>query len=589
MIRMNFPCKNKRILFLFGLAGLVIIATSFVGCFWQNSNVNSKDDIDSSRLSKQQGREYYSQSPLYRGIILGRTGAIFAVSQKTISAIARPSKLPQIDDWAPQVSEIIDLDTHAIKRLLSEEQDVICLKEGISAEQGLKLKNMRLKGIEILEKYKRLYPCGSLASPVLGFVDQGGRGLEGVEYTYDSLLSHTNVTKIHGVGRELMLTLEKNIQSSAEKELGKKMKRLKADKGCLVIMGVENGEILALASKPSWDPERFWELPATNITNYSLQDNVDLMVLAPFLNWMFEQSKLSSESKPQSLDEMAHNWEWETLDKGVALWSPWAEQELKDLISRDDLSRDIWSLGFGQLTGIDLPGEGQGSLSSALPSSQDCFSPLLDITANPIQILRAFSALINGNILVTPHLALKTPKEFLTSESSLKDQRQAKIPWLTEELTLRAREKLAVRGGPSLASIRWNEQSEQISNQFPAQVIALGFWPEKSPKVSYIVLLDGVKIDPRECRSTLGRALTVAKQAAQIPLKDEWQTVESQKTKKELSRMPDLKGKTARQALDILQSIGISTKLKGVGTVIAQKPRSGTPLNGVKVCSITCE
>jgi stage V sporulation protein D (sporulation-specific penicillin-binding protein) len=585
---MSFLYKDKRILFLFGLAGLVIIATSFVGCFWQSNNVNSEDDIDSSRLSQQRSRDYYSQqSLLYRGVILGRTGAIFAVSQKTISALARPSKLPQVDDWVPQVSEILGLDPHAVTKLLSEEQGVICLKDGISIEQGLKLKDMRLKGIEILEKYKRLYPCGSLASPVLGFVDQGGRGLEGIEYTYDSLLNHTNVPQIHGGGRELTLTLEKNIQSSAEKELGRQMKRFKADKGCLVIMSVKNGEILALDSKPSWDPERFWELPATNITNYSLQDNVDLMVLAPLLNWMFEQSKLPK-SKIQSLDEMAHNWKWETLGKGLVLWSPWADQELKDLISYDDLSRDLWSLGFGQLTGIDLPGEGQGSLSSALPSSQNCLLRR-DITASPIQILRAFSALINGNILVTPHVALQSPKEFLTSESSVKDQRQAKIPWLTEELMLRSRENLAVRGGPSLASIRWNEQSEQISTQFPAQVTALGFWPEKSPKVSYIVLLDGVKIDPREHQDTLGRALIVAKQAAQIPLKDEWRTVKSQKTKKELSWMPNLKGKTARQALDILQSIGISTKLEGVGTVIAQKPRSGTPLNGVKVCSITCE
>ena len=585
---MSFPYKDKRILFLFALAGLVIMATSFVGCFWQSNNVNSEDDIDSSRLSQQQSRDYYSrQSPLYRGIILDRTGAIFAASQKTISALARPSKLPQVDDWAPRVSEILGLDPHAVTKLLSEEQGVICLKDGISVEQGLKLKDMRLKGIEILEKYKRVYPCGSLASPVLGFVDHGGRGLEGIEYTYDSLLSHTNVSQIHAGGQELTLTLEKNIQASAEKELGRQMKRLKADKGCLVIMSVENGEILALASKPSWDPERFWELPATNITNYSLQDNVDLMVLAPLLNWMFEQSELPK-SEIKSLDKMAHKWKWETLGKGLVLWSPWTEQELKDFVSYDDLSRDLWGLGFGQSTGIDLPGEGQGSLSSALPRSQNCFLRR-GITASPIQIIRAFSALINENILVTPHVALQSPNEFLTSESSIKDQRQAKIPWLTEELILKLRKNLAVRGGPSLASIRWNEQSEQISTQFPAQVTALGFWPDKSPKVSYIVLLDGVKIDPRERRGTLGRALIVAKQAAQIPLKDKWRTVKSQETKKELSRMPNLKGKSVRQALDILQSIGISTKLKGVGTVIAQKPRSGIPLKGVKVCSITCK
>lgn len=525
---MNLPFKDEKILFLFGLAGLVVIATLFIGCFWQSNNVNSEDDVDSSRLSQQQSHDYYSlPSPLYRGTILDRTGAIFAISQKMTSALAGPSE------------------------------------------------------------YKRVYPCGSLASPVLGFVDHGGRGLEGVEYTYNSLLSHTNISRTYPGGQELTLTLEKNIQASAEKELGRQMKKLKADKGCLVIISVENGEILALASKPSWDPERFWELPATNITNYSLQDNVDLMVLAPLLNWMFEQSELPK-SDCQSLDKKAHKWKWETLGKGLVLWSPWTEQELKDFVSYDDLSRDLRGLGFGQSTGIDLPGEGQGSLSSALPSSQNC-SLRQGITASPIQILRAFSALINENILVTPHVALQSPNEFLTSESSIKDQRQTKIPWLTEGLILRLRKNLAVRGGPSLASIRWNEQSEQISTQFPAQVTALGFWPDKSPKVSYIVLLDGVKIDPRERRGTLGRTLIVVKQAAQMPLKDEWRTAKSQKTKKKLSRMPNLKGKSVRQALDILQSIGISPKLKGVGTVIAQKPRSGIPLKGVKVCSIICK
>ena len=584
---MSFPYKDKRILFLVGLVGLMIIATLFVGCFWQNNNVNSENDVDSPKLFQQRNRNYYSsQHYLYRGIILDRTGAIFAISQKTISALARPSKLPQVDDWVPRASEILALDYQAITKMLAEERDVICLKDGISVEQGLKLKDMQLKGIEIRKEYKRVYPCGSLASPVLGFVDHGGRGLEGIEYIYDSFLSHTNVPQIQTGGRELALTLEKNIQSSAEKELSRQMRRLKADKGCFVIMSVENGEIFALASKPSWDPERFWELPAMNITNYSLQDNVDLMVLAPLLNWMFEQSELPK-SEIQSLDEKAHKWKWEALDKSLVLWSPWTEQDLS-LVSYDGMSRDLLGLGFGQSTGIDLPGEGQGSLSSALLRSQNCFLHR-GITASPIQILRAFSVLINGNMLVTPHVALQGPKEFLASESSVKDQRQAKVPWLTEELILRSRKKLAVRGGPSLASIRWNEQSEQISTQFPAQVTALGFWPDKSPKVSYIVLLDGVKIDPRERRGTLGRALIVAKQAAQIPLKDEWRMAKSQETQKEFSRMPNLKGKSVRQALDILQSIGLFTKLKGVGTVIAQKPRPGIPLNGVKVCSITCK
>jgi hypothetical protein len=102
-------------------------------------------------------------------------------------------------------------------------------------------------------------------------------------------------------------------------------------------------------------------------------------------------------------------------------------------------------------------------------------------------------------------------------------------------------------------------------------------------------LLDGVKVDPREHQGTLGRALIAVKQAVQIPFENEWRMAKNKETKKDLSRMPNLRGKSVRQALDILQSIGLSAKLKGVGTVVAQKPRSGIPLKDVKVCSITCK
>nr|HDM99830.1 PASTA domain-containing protein [Deltaproteobacteria bacterium] len=585
---MIFPYKKKKISFLFSLLSLAVIAAAFVGCLWQGNAVNSEDDIDSSMLCQQQNTGYYSQqSPLDRGMILDRTGAIFVANQKKISILARPSRLRQVDDWLAEVSEILDLDLPTLKDMLADEQDLICLKDCISEEQGRKLKDMQVRGLEILEQYKRVYPCNSLASPVLGFVDQGGRGLEGIEYTYDSLLRQTKGSQIYPGRQDLTLALSKDIQSSAEKELDRQIKRLKAEKGCFVIMGVENGEILALASKPSWDPERFWEISERNIINYSLQDNVDLMILVPLLNWMFEQSELQK-SEILPLGKTAHQCQWEVLDKGMVLWSPWTEKELKDIVPYNDISRDLWGLGFGQFTGIDLPGEGRGSLPSAPAGLRNSLLRQA-VTASPIQILRAFSALINKNILVTPHVALQSTDEFLIPGSSANDQKHAPISWLTEELIHKSLRKLAVRGGPSLASIRWNEQSDQISNQFPAQVTALGFWPERSPKVSYIVLLDGVKIDPRERRGTLGRSLVVAKQAVQIPLKDEWRTVKTEEAERQFSTMPNLKGKSVRQALDILQSMGIYTELKGVGTVIAQKPESGIPLNGVKTCSITCE
>jgi stage V sporulation protein D (sporulation-specific penicillin-binding protein) len=534
---MNFPSQEKKILFLCGLAGLFIITTLFVGCFWQSNNVNSENDVEHTKFSQQQNINYYSsQRQLCRGTILDRTGAILAISQKEISLFARPSELPQFDNWLTKVSEILNLDHKSIKKALALKQDVVCIKEGISEEEGLKLKDMHIRGLEVREEYKRVYPYGSMASPVLGFVDNRGRGLCGIEYTYDNFLNRNNFLKNHLDTEELTLTIEKNIQLLAESELDLEMKKLKADKGCFVIMGIKNGEILALASRPSWEPERFWNLPTTSIINYSLQDNVDCMLLAPLLNWMFERRGLP-ESVTQNLDKKIHKCKWLVLDKNLILWSPLSEKEF-NLSCYAGLSRDLLSLGFGRRTGIDLPDEGQGKLYSAQSKIQNYLLDRIN-TASPIQTLRAFSALINGNTLVKPHLALEGPEDFLSSESPNKNN--IKIPWITGELMLQLKEKLAVKEGPSIAHIGLHKQFGQILQDSPAQVTALGFWPDRSPEVSYILLLEGVKIDPRERRGTLGGALMVAKQACDIPLKDDWQLVKSHNTQKKFSKMSNLK------------------------------------------------
>ncbi|NIA08902.1 MAG: hypothetical protein GWP10_03840 [Nitrospiraceae bacterium] len=492
---MNFLSRNRKIFYFFGLAALVVLAISIV---------------DISNLFSEGDRGAYSlKHSLYRGAILDRAGTVLAVSQRSISAFARPSILPKDSDWIPEVSEILGLRPKAIKNLLTGAQDLIWLKDGLSAKECRELRDRHLNGIETVKRYRRVYPYGVLASPVLGFVGRDGRGLEGIECTYDRLLSQNNLHRFPIQGQELSLTIERGIQLLAERELVRQIKRLRANRGCFVIMDIRDGEILAMASRPSWDPRRFWEIPTADITNYSLQDDVDPAVLMPVLSWITGQKGASDQdTHPQ---EDAPKWGWDAIDAGLVLWGPWLE---RDPVPSSDLSKELWDLGFGQQTGIDLPGECQGSLPPSL--SEPAFRGVM---ANSIQVLRAFSVLIMGVKLVRPHVALRLPKEF---SPGLKDLSQAKIPWLTEGQAIRLRKRLAARRGPSLASILWSNNDKNTpsmpSSQSPAQVMALGFWPPKSPKVSYIFLLDGVKRDPRKHRGILGRPLRVAKEAAQLPM-----------------------------------------------------------------------
>ncbi len=504
---MDLLFRIRKILYLFGVVTLVVLAVSII----DNSDLFSHEESDS-----------YSLGTSYRGTILDRSGTIFAVSQRCISAFARPSLLSRDRDWIPQVSKILGLNPKAITNLLTGAQDLIWLKDGLSAKEYMELKERQLDGIETVERYRRIYPYGMLASPLLGFVGHDGRGLEGVEYTYDRLLSRNNSHQSSASGQELTLTIERGIQLSAERELSRQIKRLRANRGCFVIMDVKDGEILALASIPSWDPRRFWEIPTTKIVNYALQDDVDPAVLIPVLSWIARQAgPPGSEIRCQDEKEKSPKWKWKAIDDGLVLWGPWTKGDPGNSIPCKDLSRDLWDLGFGQLTGIDLPGECQGGLPSSFLGT-DGHVLYRGITANSIQVLRAFSALINGNKLVRPHVALRGPNGFSTTRPfTLKGQGQAKISWLTEGQILKLRKRLAVQRGPSLASILWNSNKKTPSPpsaRSPAQVIALGFWPADTPKVSYIFLLDGVKLDPRDRRGILGRPLRVVKEAAQLPM-----------------------------------------------------------------------
>ena len=510
--------NRKSVLVLSGLIGLMGLAASMIiSC--QDNKINCDDGSDSLRIFQLQDRDHHlTHDSLYRGTIFDRTGAILAVSQKVSSALARPSMMPSTDDWVPQASKILDLDFQTVTDLLAETQGPIWLKGGLSVEQGLRLRGMQLKGLDVLERHMRSYPCGSLASPVLGFVDCGGRGLEGIEYTYDNLLSRTGLTFTNG--QDLILTIERGVQVLSENILEGQIRKLQADNGCLVIMNIQNGEVLALASKPSWDPKRFWELPTTCITNYALHDQVDPAVLIPLINRIAVQRGLLQQPGDQTDRFMTSEWKWETIGGGMALWSPWNEADPNIFALYDNMSRDLWDLGFGQPTGIDLPNEGKGGLPLTLPRSWDY---LLNqgVTANPIQILSAFSTLINGGRSVKPHLALQVPDGFTIPEFPGLGQGRSRVPWLTKDLTLKLLEELTVQSGPSLASIRWDSRFEHPSAESPAQVTALGFWPDKLPIVSYVLLIDGAAIDPRKRRGTLGWTLGVVKQAAKIPMENQ--------------------------------------------------------------------
>ncbi|HID97558.1 MAG TPA: PASTA domain-containing protein [Thermodesulfobacteriaceae bacterium] len=614
-----FSCgKGKKKTYLVLLTGLLFTTATIAGCLNNSPNTGQASSPKAAGIAQSADQSRYSRHHMERGSrlpVVDRTGAVLAADRETVSVYINPFIVPSDRSWVPVLAEILELPPDTITGILDRSEDLVWLREDLTSEQVKRLKSLNLNGLKTTVQAAREYPYGEAAVPVVGFVDHGGIGLDGVEYFYEKLLAPGKCSSDTIKTPNLRLTIEHSVQLAAQKELAAQLQRLSAEKGCMVVMDIRNGEVLALASLPSLDPDNFWEHPETSTVNHALEADVDPAVILPVVGYMAEQrTELESKSRQETGEDPAGRTDgtdrknsrsrkgrsrcrWQEVAAGLVIWSPWSAEELADLPRYPGLAEDLCTLGFGQPTGIDLPGESTGSMNPAIRYSwnPDAGS---GIKASPIQILKAFSDLFSNGSRVYPHVALNAPRTAGVSPA------QADQAWLSDELKTRIRRKLSVRRGPSLCSIKWSTADKAPSRKDPAQVSVLGFWPAESPVVSYILCLDGVKRDPRTRRGTLGRTLRIAKQAARIPMTRDPALNEPgfvqasggpaslethrKKTASGRNRMPDLSGRTMREAYSILRPLGLDMEITGSGTIRSQYPAPGTSLKGISSCRVEC-
>lgn len=458
-----------------------------------------------------------------------------------------------------------------------------------------------------LSKVLRRYPCGSLAAHVIGFNSPQGKGIEGVEFQYDSVL-RKQVFKNH---ENFYLTIAKDIQYRVEKDLARQTKRLEAETGCTVVMNVKNGQILAMAATPSWNPATVWERNLTNFKNPALQDNVDPWMLFPLLTFFNESVEtINPDEQKLILDK---TWSWSDIGETKALWSKWDGGSLSEYKLPDRAVQNCSRLGFGQITGIDLPGEKQGNLPPVLPEIFG-YDSIVPFYATPLQLLRAFASILNRGEVVKPHVAFASQRlqeklKINYDGENLKKRSVSKDLLLSERNNkLLEREVVYSKGdlnekvlhipgsdsGPALAGIKLLNGSG--AEKFLAQVIGMGFWPLKDPYICYITVLNNVKQDPRIRRGTLGSTVYIAKKAASI-LSDPVERVEflgddllrtDYNNMLETRTMPDLKGVSMRMAVEILFRMGLKVSASGRGRVVYQHPFAGADVSKVESCTIKC-
>jgi stage V sporulation protein D (sporulation-specific penicillin-binding protein) len=229
-----------------------------------------------------------------RGIICDRNGHELAISISADSVYAIPAEVRRYnrqDEVAQKLAQVLGMDQANLLKKITATSSFEWIKRQITPEQGKQIRDMNLPGIDLTEESRRYYPKGTLAAHVLGISGIDNTGLEGIDKYYDDLVGGTKgriVIEHDAAGREipeathkyiapvdgsnLVLTIDETIQYIVERELDKVFKQYQAKNAAAIVMDPKTGEILAISSRPTFNPNSYNDYPASNRRNFAIND-----------------------------------------------------------------------------------------------------------------------------------------------------------------------------------------------------------------------------------------------------------------------------------------------------------------------------
>lgn len=494
------------------------------------------EDIKLDRLANNQYKRRVVVAPK-RGNILDSHYDTLAIDVQVDSIYAAPNTIEDPAAFAKAVaSELQMSEKDILKKVSNNKKKFVWLKRRMNPEQSQKLKDFKLKGLGFLPEYKRFYPNGSLASNLLGAVGYDAVALSGLEMAYDSTLKSEDppmLVEQDARGRsyepfalvglehpnELVLTLDKTIQYIAERELKASVDQYKAKGGIALVLDVETGGILAMATQPTFDPNEYYKYEFSQWRNRSVTDTYEpgsifkaITVGAALETKVMDlQQTMFCENGAMKVGKFTindhHGYGNLTLAEIMKYSSNICSYKLAQKVGKEKFYQIIRDFGFGQPTGIEVPGEVGGILVSLKNLSQLQLGTIAfgqGISTTPLQIASAYVAIANGGKLMKPYL-VKEIRDFngKTLQSFEPKMIRRVLSESNAKELARLLETVVEKGGTGTAARLENQrvagktgtaqkvipgQKGYAKNRYVASFV--GFAPARDPKLVVLVTID---------------------------------------------------------------------------------------------------
>lgn len=580
-----------------------------------------------------------------RGSIFDRNGDPLAVSLDAESLYADPTMIKQPQDVAGQLAKLLELPVRDLAQLLTEKKRFVWLKRKLDPDVVKQIRQLRIAGLQFVTEPKRYYPQSSVAAHVVGFTGLDPKGLEGIELEYNQqlegepgLLISQRDARGRGLataeqlveggvpGEDLFLTLDRSLQYIAEKELAQVVQQTGAVGGTVVMMEPASGRVLAMASQPSYDPNQPGKYRASKRRNRAVCDMFEPgSTFKPFLlSGALQEGIVHLNQKTD-----CENGRYEvggkvirdharfhilTLTEMLKFSSNIGFAKLGKALDRERYYSYIRDFGFGEPTGLDLPGEAPGLVRPPsrwfdIDLAAISFGQGLSVTS--IQLTTAIAAIANGGLLMEPYLVEK----ITDADGRLVQRRlpQVRRRVISEETARKVRKIMVTVTEPggtgSRAALAGYSVAGKTGTAQKVDPVTGGYSPDK--RVSSFVgivpadkpaLVISVIVDEPEGKAYGGlvAAPVFAKIASQslshlnilpkgsmrelasvpanveplpepAPLQPETEQVDG-------LVMPDFHGMSYRQVLQAMQRQKLNLKLSGSGQVVEQSPAPGKPI-----------
>ena len=600
-----------------------------------------------------------------RGSIVDREGREFAVSITTRSLYAHPPRLKRdVDRAARLLAPYVGRSASELRAVLGSDEPFVWLKRRLDPQTSRAIARLDPKlihkggPIDFQEEPKRFYPQGALGVHVVGFADVDQKGLEGIERTFDDALRGDSTkflaardargtmilqplrpaaTRSHDV----VLTIDLVLQHIVERELDRAMDEFGAKAASAILLDPRTGQILALANRPTVDPRAYGKGPTDARRNRAIQD-----VLEPGSTFKVVSASAALENGTVTPEKRFNCTSFRVAGKSYTDVHKHGVLSVREILghssnvgmvqvgrtlSREVLRDAIVRFGFGRKTGIELPAERNGNITSLArmsATSPAAMSIGYEVEVTPLQLAQAYAAIANDGMLVPARIVLGTRDEDGRFIAEPPPEPRRVISARTAVTMTDMMEGVVLHGTGGYARVSGYHiagKTGTAKKVLPGSGVYTtneyfasfgGFGPLRDPALVGFVVLDtprgGFYYGGLVAAPVFSRMMADALSYLRVaPDDDPWEAHRDElkaradkdavehRSKRDAKaddaptllatspgQVPDLRGKTAREAVASLIARGYRARIEGTGVVVRQLPLPGTSLPTGKTCAL---